>query len=203
MKPFAELLDRLLYTPQRNVKLALHPRLFPHRARSRPRLGAGGADRRLELRPRQAGADPRAGRPTRTDPVLFGWSYDFVGDLAETAALIWPEPEAERPWPRLDEVVAALETDAQGRAAATGRRLARHARRHRPLGAAQAGHRRAARRRLGPARQAGAGRVWRPGAGRDRGGLARARAALRRPVRLARRPRAAARGRGRRRCSGR
>jgi DNA ligase-1 len=26
----------------------------------------------------------------RTDPVLFGLSYDFVGDLSETAALIWP-----------------------------------------------------------------------------------------------------------------
>src|SRR5215213_2077087 len=30
----------------------------------------------------------------RVDPELFGWSWDFVGDLAETVALIWPE----RPW---------------------------------------------------------------------------------------------------------
>src|SRR5438105_3170584 len=29
---------------------------------------------------------------TRVDPELFGWSLDFVGDLAETVALIWPEP---------------------------------------------------------------------------------------------------------------
>src|SRR5258706_15198477 len=28
----------------------------------------------------------------RVDPELFGWSWDFVGDLAETVALIWPEP---------------------------------------------------------------------------------------------------------------
>src|SRR5262245_14802827 len=28
----------------------------------------------------------------RLDPELFGWSLDFVGDLAETVALIWPEP---------------------------------------------------------------------------------------------------------------
>src|SRR4051794_4599255 len=27
----------------------------------------------------------------RVDPELFGWSLDFVGDLAETVALIWPE----------------------------------------------------------------------------------------------------------------
>ena len=42
--------------------------------------------------------------------MLFAWSYDFVGDLAETAALMWPEPEAGQPWPVLAEVVAALET---------------------------------------------------------------------------------------------
>src|SRR5229473_7712559 len=29
---------------------------------------------------------------SRVDPELFGWSLDFVGDLAETVALIWPEP---------------------------------------------------------------------------------------------------------------
>ena len=27
----------------------------------------------------------------RVDPVLFRLSYDFVGDLAETAALLWPD----------------------------------------------------------------------------------------------------------------
>jgi DNA ligase-1 len=26
----------------------------------------------------------------RTDPVLFGLSYDYVGDMSETVALIWP-----------------------------------------------------------------------------------------------------------------
>src|SRR5438045_5464042 len=29
----------------------------------------------------------------RVDPELFGWSWDFVGDLAETVALISPEPK--------------------------------------------------------------------------------------------------------------
>src|SRR5882762_6412605 len=29
---------------------------------------------------------------SRVDPELFAWSLDFVGDLAETVALIWPEP---------------------------------------------------------------------------------------------------------------
>jgi DNA ligase-1 len=40
--------------------------------------------------------------------VLFGWSYDYVGDLAETVALIWPEqPGANRP-PELSDVVEGL-----------------------------------------------------------------------------------------------
>src|SRR5205807_4317293 len=34
---------------------------------------------------------------SRVDPELFGWSLDFVGDLAETVALIWPEPLASPP----------------------------------------------------------------------------------------------------------
>ena len=28
----------------------------------------------------------------RTDPVLFELSYDYVGDLSETVALMWPAP---------------------------------------------------------------------------------------------------------------
>ena len=31
----------------------------------------------------------------RVDPELFSWSWDFVGDLAETVALIWPETEKD------------------------------------------------------------------------------------------------------------
>ncbi len=28
----------------------------------------------------------------RVDPVLLAMSYDYVGDMAETASLLWPEP---------------------------------------------------------------------------------------------------------------
>ena len=41
----------------------------------------------------------------RTDPVLFAMSYDYVGDLSETAALMWPAP-AHR-----DGVVPSLHVD--------------------------------------------------------------------------------------------
>jgi DNA ligase-1 len=45
----------------------------------------------------------------RTDPELFRWSYDFVGDLAETVALMWPERPSNRSWPTMSEVIATLE----------------------------------------------------------------------------------------------
>ena len=109
MKPFAELLDRLLYTPQRNVKVALILDYF----RSVPDPDRGWGLAALTGALSFAHAKPALIRElvtARTDPVLFGWSYDFVGDLAETAALMWPEPAAgEHAWPRLAEVVTRLE----------------------------------------------------------------------------------------------
>jgi DNA ligase-1 len=48
----------------------------------------------------------------RTDPVLFAMSYDYVGDLSETVALLWPAPQTERrnvvP-PSLSDVVHGLQ----------------------------------------------------------------------------------------------
>jgi len=39
----------------------------------------------------------------------LGWSYDFVGDLAETVSLIWPEaPDVQAPVPSLGEIVEKL-----------------------------------------------------------------------------------------------
>ncbi|HEY8290752.1 MAG TPA: cisplatin damage response ATP-dependent DNA ligase, partial [Acetobacteraceae bacterium] len=47
---------------------------------------------------------------TRTDPVLFQWSYDYVGDLAETVALMWPAAATNAAPPTLADVVQALES---------------------------------------------------------------------------------------------
>lgn len=109
MKPFAELLDRLLYTPQRNVKIALILDYF----RSVPDPDRGWGLAALTGALSFAHAKPALIRDLvgeRVDPVLFAWSYDFVGDLAETTALIWPEPPGPHDWPRLGEVVERLET---------------------------------------------------------------------------------------------
>jgi DNA ligase-1 len=46
----------------------------------------------------------------RADPALFAWSYDYVGDLAETVALMWPSSPTNAPPPGLAEVVETLNT---------------------------------------------------------------------------------------------
>jgi DNA ligase-1 len=51
----------------------------------------------------------RALAAARVDPELFGWSYDFVGDLAETVSLIWPAaPGGGVHVPSLSEIVEQL-----------------------------------------------------------------------------------------------
>ena len=48
----------------------------------------------------------------RADPVLFELSYDYVGDLSETVALMWPVDPAHRPnaTPSLSDVIETLST---------------------------------------------------------------------------------------------
>jgi DNA ligase-1 len=57
----------------------------------------------------------------RMDADLFAWSYNYVGDLAETAALLWPaRVGVNAPEPTLPEVVDALRATTR---AATSRLL--------------------------------------------------------------------------------
>jgi DNA ligase 1 len=111
MKRFAELLDRLVLTPARNGKLRLLVDYF--RAVEDPDRGLALAAITGELT--IAAVKPamlRALVEERMDPILFGYSYDYVGDLAETVSLVWPEPaeppKLEHPL-TLGEVVAKLQ----------------------------------------------------------------------------------------------
>ncbi|AFK53903.1 cisplatin damage response ATP-dependent DNA ligase [Tistrella mobilis] len=112
MRRFADLLDRLILTPSRTTKLRLIGDYFAH---------TPDPDRGWALAALAGTLDLRAARPSaireligsRTDPVLFALSYDYVGDLAETAALMWPEPAAtgagrNDPGVRLSEVAETL-----------------------------------------------------------------------------------------------
>ena len=113
MHAFAELLDRLAFTPSRNAKLVL----VRDYLKTAPDPDRGWALAALTGELSFHAAKPamiRRAVEARVDPVLFGWSYDYVGDLAETAALIWPAIQppdpARRPnrEPSLSEVVETL-----------------------------------------------------------------------------------------------
>jgi len=91
MNRFAALLDRLAYEPSRNAKLRLLAAYF--RDVEDPDRGYALAALTGALSFRHAKpALIRALIAERTDPVLFGLSYDYVGDLSETVALMWPSP---------------------------------------------------------------------------------------------------------------
>ncbi len=111
MNRFAELLDRLTYEHGRNNKLRLMTDYFrrtPDPERGYALAALTGA---LTFQHAKAGLI-RTLIAERTDPVLFGLSYDYVGDLSETVALMWPADPSQRPnaVPSLSEVVTGLAT---------------------------------------------------------------------------------------------
>jgi DNA ligase-1 len=95
MNRFAELLDRLAYEPGRNNKLRLITKYFRE---------VEDPDRGYALAALTGALSFKHAKPglirdliaARTDPVLFALSYDYVGDLSETVALMWPKARADR-----------------------------------------------------------------------------------------------------------
>lgn len=111
MQRFATLLDGLLLTPSRNGKLTLiadYLRETPDPDRGWALAALTGA---VDFPAVKAGT-VRGLMAERVDPVLWALSRDFVGDTAETASLLWPEPEPapQGPSPTLGEIVKALST---------------------------------------------------------------------------------------------
>jgi ATP-dependent DNA ligase len=105
---FAQLLDSLQHEPSRLGKLRLMTDYF----RSVP-----DPDRGFALAALTGALTFRHAKPglikaliaARVDPVLFDLSYDFVGDLSETVALLWPAAAAAgEEAPSLAAVVRAL-----------------------------------------------------------------------------------------------
>ena len=174
MKAFAELLDRLAFEPGRNNKIRLIKAYFE---------GTPDPERGVAL---AALTDSNSSSPTPSrrccmrswpsGPIrcCSGCPIITSATCRRRSSLIWPaRPSEVARAPTLSEVVADPVDDRQGRAAAGHRRLARRARRDRPLGAAEAHHRQLAGRRLGPARQDRGRGARAARARRHRGGVAR------------------------------
>jgi DNA ligase-1 len=95
MNRFAQLLDRLAYEPGRNNKLRLLTAYFRE---------VEDPDRGYALAALTGALSFKHAKPglirdliaARTDPVLFALSYDYVGDLSETVALMWPKAAVNR-----------------------------------------------------------------------------------------------------------
>ena len=111
MKAFADLLDRLVLTPSRNGKLKLLTDYFRDTPDPDRGYGLAAIAGTLEVR----NVKPAMLRELvleRMDGVLFRYSYDYVGDLAETISLVWDrESDIVRPageQPRLGEVVRSM-----------------------------------------------------------------------------------------------
>lgn len=108
MRDFAALLEQLAFTTQRNAKLARLAawlRATPDPARGWALAAITGTLRLPTVTP----ALLRRLAEERVDPELFRLSYDFVGDLAETIALVWPGagPPVELPLPQAVEALAS------------------------------------------------------------------------------------------------
>jgi len=112
MNRFAELLDRLSFEPGRNNKLRLITQYFrevPDPDRGYALAALTGA---LSFKHAKPGLI-RELIAARADPELFALSYDYVGDLSETVALMWPKTLAsssikEPPTPDPSPPLAAL-----------------------------------------------------------------------------------------------
>jgi len=108
VKRFAALLDALALTPQRNAKLRLLTQYFaetPDPARGFALAALTGS---LDI----PGVKPAMLRELvreRVDGELFAYSYDYVGDLAETISLIWPARETADADPDLADLVTSLQ----------------------------------------------------------------------------------------------
>lgn len=105
MRAFANLLERLAFTPQRLGKERHLAAFFA--SQPDPERGLALAALTGDLKLRTVTPSLLRGLVAeRVDAELFALSYDFVGDLAETIALIWPVSGAADP--PLAEVVAEL-----------------------------------------------------------------------------------------------
>ena len=90
MRAFATLLENLVFSPGRNAKLAHLVAWLKANSGDSRGFGVAAVTGELSL-PHVKGKMIRDLAAATTDETLFALSYDFVGDLAETVSLLWPQ----------------------------------------------------------------------------------------------------------------
>ena len=117
MRAFSQLLDDLVYTRSRNTKLKLIGDYLKETPDPDRGYGLAALTGTLDI-PAVKGAAVRAIAEERVDPVLLYMSRDYVGDMAETVALLWPKPAGEPA--DVDDATISI-TDAVDRLRSTSR----------------------------------------------------------------------------------
>ncbi len=112
MRAFSQLLDDLVYTRSRNTKLKLIGNYLRETPDPDRGFGLAALTGTLDI-PAVKGAAVRAIAEERVDPVLLYMSCDYVGDMAETVALLWPTsatgvPEADDATISITEAIERL-----------------------------------------------------------------------------------------------
>lgn len=90
MRRFAALLEQLVFSPRRNAKLAYLSDWLSQTSGDSRGYGVAVITGDLSL-PHVKGKMIRDLAASCCDADLFALSYDFVGDLAETVSLLWPD----------------------------------------------------------------------------------------------------------------
>lgn len=117
MLKFATLLDQLALEPSRNAKIALLSQYLKTTPDPDRGYALAAITRDLTFQAAKPGLI-RQLIGERTDETLFALSYDYVGDLSETVALMWPSSltdAADQASPSLTEIVDTLRAEAKSR----------------------------------------------------------------------------------------
>ncbi|HXS48808.1 MAG TPA: cisplatin damage response ATP-dependent DNA ligase [Sphingomicrobium sp.] len=112
MRAFSQLLDALVYSRSRNTKLQLIGDYLKETPDPDRGYGLAALTGTLSI-PAVKHAAVRAIAEERVDPVLLYMSRDYVGDMAETVALLWPTsatgvPEMDDATIRISDAVDRL-----------------------------------------------------------------------------------------------
>jgi DNA ligase-1 len=106
MKNFSELLEKLVFTASRNKKLEIMAKFFRETPDPDRGYALAAMTRDLDIKNLKASALKEI-TIRHVDPVLFQYSYNYVGDLGETISLIWPYQE-EGELPSITDFIAEM-----------------------------------------------------------------------------------------------